>query len=312
MSLQQWRICAKVAFFLLFLFAPLLNIFRFDLDLGHFIIFGQAWTISIDSILYGGGDSVDAAIKIFTRVLLPGMIFVAIAAWLIWRYGRIYCGWLCPHFSVVEMINHLMLKQLNRVTLWEAASKKTRGVLPKVLVFVSALSMAFIWAVGLLSYLVNPVELLTSIGHLSVGFGSSIFIIAATTVFTCDFIFARHLFCKYGCALGLFQSLIWMANKTAMVVKFDRQRAKLCRDCIHYHKGKPCDQACPMRLPTRNMKRAKFTCTQCAQCISACATVQKDNPQGSLLRWASGNDAVEVDREAAKYKSDTIAIKEVN
>ncbi|MCP4801449.1 MAG: 4Fe-4S binding protein, partial [Bacteroidetes bacterium] len=19
---------------------------------------------------------------------------------LIWKYGRIYCGWLCPHFSV--------------------------------------------------------------------------------------------------------------------------------------------------------------------------------------------------------------------
>ena len=118
MSLQQARISAKIAFFMLFIFAPLLNIFRFDLTLGHFIIFGQAWTISIDSILYGGGDSIDAAIKIFSRVLLPGFAFVAISALLIWKFGRIYCGWLCPHFSVVELVNDLMMKQLNRVTVW--------------------------------------------------------------------------------------------------------------------------------------------------------------------------------------------------
>ncbi|WP_368506776.1 4Fe-4S binding protein [Colwellia sp. 1_MG-2023] len=34
-----------------------------------------------------------------------------------WRFGRIYCGWLCPYFSVVELLNDLMLEQLNRVTL---------------------------------------------------------------------------------------------------------------------------------------------------------------------------------------------------
>ena len=122
MTLQQWRNLTKFSFFLLFLFAPLLDIFRFDLILGHFILFGQPWTISIDSILSGGGDSVDAAIKIFGRVLMPGVAFIAITGLLIWRFGRIYCGWLCPHFSVVEMINELMLKQLNRVTLWEKSN----------------------------------------------------------------------------------------------------------------------------------------------------------------------------------------------
>lgn len=307
--MQRWRMLAKVSFFMLFLLAPLLNIFRFDLDLGHFIIFGQAWTISIDSILHGG-DSVDAAIKIFTRVLFPGMLFVAITGWLVWKYGRIYCGWLCPHFSVVELINSLMLKQLSRVTLWEKASKQTHGLLPHALVFLSALSMAFLWAVGLLSYLVDPVELLVRLAHFQLGFGSTIFLCAATTIFTVDFIFARHIFCKFGCALGLFQSLIWMANKSAMVVKFDRNRAKLCRECIHSHNGKPCDKACPMRLPTRNMKRAKFTCTQCAQCISACAGVQKNNPSGPLLTWVHGSNAEEVDRKIHHYQAN-IDVKEI-
>lgn len=308
-TLQHSRILAKVAFFALFLFAPLLDIFRFDLLLGHFIIFGQPWTISIGSILHGGGDSVEAAIKIFTRVLLPGIAFVAITGVLIWKYGRIYCGWLCPHFSVVELINDLMLKQLNRVTVWEKASKASKGVLPKVIVAAAAVSMAFVWAVGLLSYLLPPKLLLVELINFELGFGSFLFITVATIVFTCDFLFARHIFCKYGCALGLFQSLIWMANKKAMVVKFDRERAKACRDCSLGQDDKACDAACPMRLPTRNMKRAKFTCTQCAQCISACADVQKDNPDGGLLNWVEGSKAIEVDRPAAKFKSDDRAIK---
>jgi len=311
LTLQQARITAKIAFFALFLFAPLLNVFRFDLDLGHFIIFGQAWTISIDSILHGGGNSIDAAIKIFTRVLLPGMAFVAVSGLLIWKYGRIYCGWLCPHFSVVEVINDLMLKKLNRVTIWEKASKQSNGFLPKFMVFMAAISMAFIWAVGLLSYLLDPTMLLVGLANFDLDFGASIFITVATLLFTADFIFARHVFCKYGCALGLFQSLIWMANNKAMVIKFDRVRAKACRECESYNKHKPCDQACPMRLPTRNMKRAKFTCTQCVQCVSACNEVQKDNPEGGLLKWVNGDEAVKVDRPASKYKSEEIEIKGV-
>lgn len=310
MTLQQSRITAKITFFALFLFAPLLNIFRFDLDLGHFIIFGQAWTISIDSILHGG-DSVDAAIKIFTRVLLPGIAFVAVSGGLIWKYGRIYCGWLCPHFSVVELINDLMLKKLNRVTLWEKASKKSQGLIPKFIVFIAAISMAFVWAVGLLSYLLDPQMLLSGLANVDLDFGASVFITVATIVFTVDFIFARHVFCKYGCALGIFQSLIWMANNKAMVIKFDRARAKACRECESYNKHKPCDQACPMRLPTRNMKRAKFTCTQCVQCVSACNDVQKDNPEGGLLKWVNGDEAVDVDRPASKYKGEEVETKDV-
>ena len=305
---QDMRTLTKTAFFALFLFAPLLDIFRFDLTLGHFILFGQPWTLSVDSILHGG-DSVDAALKIFLRVLLPGIAFVVVSGVIIYKYGRIYCGWLCPHFSVVEWINNLMLKQLNRITLWEKAAKASRGILPKVIVGITAISIAFVWSVGLLSYLMPPKALLVDLINAELGFGSSLFIGVATLVFSADFVFARHLFCKYGCALGLFQSLIWMANQKAMVVKFNRKRAKACRDCSLGESQKACDAACPMRLPARNMKRAKFTCTQCAQCISACAEVQKDNPDGTLLEWVSGTQAIEVDRGAARFKSDDLSIE---
>ena len=46
-----------------------------------------------------------------------------------------------------------------------------------------------------------------------------------------------------------------------------------------------------MRLKPRNVKRWMFACTQCGQCISACGTVNRDNPQGPLLRWVSNEAA---------------------
>lgn len=301
MTIQQTRTLTRTAFFLLFLLAPVLDIFRFDLTLGHFIFFGQAWTLNINDIL--AGDSIDAAIRIFTRVLLPFFVFVAVTGWLIFKYGRIYCGWLCPHFSVVEMFNELMLKQLNRVTVWEKANAPSQGIMPKIIVALPSIAMAFVWAFGLLGYLLPPKALFYNLLHLQLSFGATIFLIVATLVFSFDFIFTRHVFCKYGCALGLFQSLIWMANKKALVIKFDRKRAKICRECSLYDPQKACDAACPMRLPTRNMKRAKFTCTQCGQCVAACANVQlkKGNTQPSLLNWVSGEEALEVDRAANKF-----------
>jgi len=297
-SFQQYRTISRSLFFLLFLLAPVLNIFRFDLVQGHFILFWQPWTLGLEGIIAGEGGALEATKIIALKVLLPALTFISVSVALIWKYGRIYCGWLCPHFSVVESINAVMLKQLNRVTLWEQPLTPNNSRLARVIVASVSISMAFVWAVALLSYLMPPLPLLRDLITLQLGFGSTVFIAVATLVFSIDFILFRHVFCKYGCALGLFQSLIWMANKRAMAIKFDRKRAKACRDC-----NKACDLACPMRLPTRNIKRARFTCTQCAQCISACEEVQRDNPQGSLLTWVSGEQAVELDRGAPKLKT---------
>ena len=72
----------------------------------------------------------------------------------------------------------------------------------------------------------------------------------------------------------------------AMVVGFRRERAADCASCYS-----ACDHVCPMRLKPRNVKQAMFTCTQCAQCVAACETVQRHNPHGSLLTWVSDEAA---------------------
>ena len=294
---EKIRIFTRSSFFLLFIFAPFLDIFRLDLTLGHFIIFGQPWTLGLETFQQGQGDATSAAITLITNAFLPVMVFIVIATVIIWKMGRVYCGWLCPHFSIVEIFNDMMLKHLNRVTLWEKASKKTSGMLPWLLILFSCAAMAFVWAFSLLSYLLPPKELIPGLLHGELGAGSTRFLIVSTTLFTIDFFFTRHLFCKFGCALGVFQSLIWMANSKAMVVSFDKSRAHLCQSC-----DSECDKACPMRLPVRGIKRAKFTCTQCGICLNTCDEVQAGNPQGSLIHWVRNEEACAVDRPAASFK----------
>ncbi len=294
---EKIRTLTRSSFFLLFLLAPFLDIFRLDLTQGHFIIFGQPWTLGLETFQQGEGDAVSAAMTLLTRAFLPVMVFIVSAGLIIWKMGRIYCGWLCPHFSVVETFNDMMIRYLNRVTIWEKASKKTRGVLPWILVFCACALMAFVWAFSLLSYLLPPAALIPDLLHGELGAGSTRFLLVATTIFTVDFFFARHLFCKFGCAVGVFQSLIWMANSKAMVVSFDKTRARECQSC-----DRECDRACPMRLHTRSIKRAKFTCTQCGQCLNACDTVQKDNPDGRIINWVSNEQAQAVDRNAPAFE----------
>ena len=148
---------------------------------------------------------------------------------------------------------------------------------------------AFLWAVVLLTYLLPPAEIYANLLSGELTLRQSLFIGAATAALSIEFLLARHLFCRFGCAVGLFQSLSWMANDRAMVVGFDTARAGSCQDC-----NNACDNACPMRLKPRTLKRKMFTCTECAQCISACTQVQGGEPAQSLLSWVEGQAAIAV------------------
>ena len=299
-NLQRSRLFLRSAFFMLFVLAPPLDIFRFDLTLGHFILFGHPWTLGLDPFLAGEAGVGAAIFNIFLRGFLPIAATVALVIWVSWKYGRLYCGWLCPHFSIVETINALMRRTIGKHSIWDRETLPERSPDGSVvkpdghywwLTLAVAVALAFVWAVALLTYLLPPAEIYRNLWHASLTRNQGIFLIAATVVFSLDFTLARHLFCRFGCAVGLFQSLAWMANKKAMVVGFDRARGRACSDCDN-----ACDNACPMRLKPRTIKRHMFTCTQCAQCVEACEQVQADNPHGALLQW--------VDNACALDKSD--------
>lgn len=280
---------------MLFVIAPPLNIFRYDLTLGHFILLGYDWTLQLDS--FRTNDS-GAAFRVLFFGLLPILTVALGFLYVAWRWGRIYCGWLCPHYSVIEMINKLMIRACGKPSLWEKKKlpqlqsdqtllqPKSRYWLPTI---ITVIVFAFIWAVSLLTYLLPPFEIYSNLLNAELTRNQSLFISVATLAFCVEFLFARHLFCRYGCAVGLFQSLAWMANKKAMVISFDTPRASACKTC-----NNACDNACPMRLQPRTIKRKMFTCTECGECISACTQVQQFNKESSLLHWVQGEAAASI------------------
>ena len=301
----------QVGFFLLFALAPVFDIFRFDLSAGHAWLLGMPWRLGIDDFLAGRIGPAEAGLNILLRLFLPLLAGAAAFLYCAWRWGRLYCGWLCPHFSAVETINRLMRRASGRQSLWDRQPIPPRNPdgspqpshaawwLP-TLVF--ALLFASLWAVVLLTYLLPPAEVYGRLWHLNPTRNQGLFLTAATTVLTLEFLFARHLFCRFGCAVGLFQSLAWMSNRGALVVGFERERAADCAAC--YEAGGPgyaaCEGVCPMRLRPRTQKHKMFACTQCTQCIDACASVQQGKGQVQLLRW--------VDKDAARRNEAQVSL----
>jgi polyferredoxin len=292
---QRLRRWAQAGFFVLFILAPVFNLLRFDLVAGHAWFLGFEWHAGLEDFSAGHIGALEAVQRVIGRVLLPILAAGALLIGVSWRWGRLYCGWLCPHFSVVETINTFMRRAIGKPSVWEPRTLPPREPdgtpvhydrLWWLVTAPLAVGFAFVWAVVLLTYLLPPFQVYS---HLLAGAPSRnefIFITAGTVVLSAEFLFARHLFCRYACAVGMFQSLAWMGNKKAMVVGFERDRAADCATCYS-----ACDHVCPMRLKPRNIKRTMFTCTQCSQCISACATTQRDNPDGPLLQWVSGEAA---------------------
>lgn len=287
--LQRWRQATQAGFFLLFVFAPVFDIFRLDLNLKHFILFGFDWTLGLDDFLAGRATAVQASLNILLRAFLPLLALAATLIYVSWKWGRVYCGWLCPHFSIVETINQTLRRAIGKQSIWDAKRIPSRNpdgsetkhdaiwwfaVMPLV-IFCSML-----WAAVLLTYLLPPAEIYGNLWHGTLTRNQGIFLGVATLAFFVEFMFARHLFCRYACAVGFFQSLAWMGNDKAMVVGFKRERAKDCASCFS-----ACDHVCPMRLNPRNVKRMMFACVQCGRCVDACEQTQADNPSGPLLDW---------------------------
>lgn len=296
----------QLGFFALFMLAPVLDIFRYDLTAGHFIVFGQTGTLGLEALTDTPHAALQAAWNISTRILLPVLLVVGVFAFLAWRYGRLYCGWLCPHYLAVESLNGLMRRAGAKPSVWEPSRlpemradghiKPTRRIFWP-LVLITAAGFAFSWALVFLTYLLPPERVYAHL--LSFGFtrNEGLFLGVATAVLLIEFLFARHLFCRYGCAVGLLQSIVWMANRRALLVAFERPRARACGSCPAH-----CEAACPMRLKPRQYKYKLLTCTQCGQCLNACEAVQEQRAetehivQQPLLRWVRGERADEQTR----------------
>lgn len=294
-TLQRRRRWLQIAFFAVFLLAPSLNLFRFDLYETQLWVLGFRWSLGIDAFLQGQATAAQTALAIFLRGFLPALALIATFLGIAYRFGRLYCGWLCPHFSLVELLNDLLHRASNKLSIWDQSTTPRTGRQADKrwwpVFFVTCVFFGFLWAITLLTYLLPPDVIWGNLVNGNLTANQARFLGIGTLIFTLEFVLARHLFCRFGCAVGLFQSLVWMANSKGLVVSFSRDRARECRTC-DMPRGSACDNVCPMRLNPRNIKRMMFSCVQCGQCLSACDNTQTAQNRTPTLEWKIGLDAV--------------------
>lgn len=315
-ALQRRRLFFQLGFFALFLLAPALNLLRFDVHEAQLWFLGQRWSLGIDAFKAGQISANQAAVQIVLRAFVPALALVAAFLAVAWRYGRLYCGWLCPHFTLVETLNATLQRACGKLSFWDKHRTPRPDVQPAArwwpMFFGLCLVFGFLWAVTLLSYLLPPAEVWGGLRTGTLAPNPTRFLVAGTAVFTLEFAFARHLFCRFGCAVGLFQSLAWMANPKGMVVAFDREHARACRSCstTAFPQGSACDNGCPMRLHPRNIKRMMFSCVQCGQCLDACSQTCSAQGREPLLEWKIGADAVRETLRQRKAERDAVTMLE--
>jgi ferredoxin-type protein NapH len=298
LPMQQRRLYFQIAFFAVFLLAPALDLLRFDLNETQLWFLGQRWSLGIDEFRAGRISADEAALSIILRGFLPAIVVIAAFLAVAWRYGRLYCGWLCPHFTLVEVLNTTLHRACGKLSLWDRQRTDRAGSVPDARwwpVFgMLCLVFGFLWAITLLTYLLPPATIWGNLAAGTLTANQARFLLIGTALFAAEFAFARHLFCRFGCAVGYFQSLVWMLNPKGMVVAFERERARDCRSCATdvSPKGAACDHGCPMRLHPRNIKRMMFSCVQCGQCLDSCDEAQGRQAHPPLLTWKIGVDAV--------------------
>ncbi|MEG3639077.1 4Fe-4S binding protein [Magnetococcus sp. PR-3] len=297
--IQGWRRLSRTLFFALFLLAPTLDILRMDLLEGHLVLFGHTYASALaDFLLMAETSPAEAAWGILIYILIPLVALAVGVLWITFYYGRLYCGWLCPHFSVVEWINGLMERALGKPTLWEQAEQKPhQKALWLSITLGASLLMAFTWALSLLTYLLPPQLIFNNLWTGQLSFNQTLFLSVGTALFMIDFVFARHLFCRFGCAVGIAQSIAWMSNPSAKTPTLRLKASAACSGCVQ-----ACDNACPMRLNPRSGKRRINTCTQCGLCMQGCADVRGDAPLGAPLVWHRGEEVASRDASLFIHK----------
>ena len=70
-SVQRQRLFWRIAFFVLFVLAPPLDLLRLDLNAGHFVFLGMPWTLGVRDV-----GSLQASINIILRVFVPLFLVV--------------------------------------------------------------------------------------------------------------------------------------------------------------------------------------------------------------------------------------------
>ncbi|MBL1211821.1 MAG: 4Fe-4S binding protein [Ignavibacteriae bacterium] len=255
-KLNKYRKAMQV-FSLLFLIAvPILIL----LDIRYII--GNLYSISIWEI-----DIVDPSMVIQTIILskefyIPLIIAAIIPIALALIFGRVFCSWMCPYNTLLELLELRSIKRIQRKLF---KRKKSKNKNPRTYIYWTIFSVIIISTllIGLpiFTWFSMPGIISSEIFAAIIGLGIGIDLLIFGIIFLSEVVLGNRYWCKYVCPVGA--SLSLFRTKYTMKITYNES---VC-DCAAY--AEPCAGNCPLNLRPKEKMLYPY-CFNCGRCIKVC------------------------------------------
>jgi polyferredoxin len=219
---------------LLFIAAPFLDLFRFDLKNGALILAGVPLGL-------GELGAVYALIVLAFVIVFAGALI----------YGRLYCGWICPQTTLSEIV-----ATMDR---WASPKLGRDAAKARILGIAATLAMSAFVSASLASYFVDPADRLSPSRLAWIGWGATFAVMAV------NLLWIRHRFCATVCPYGIIQNISQDAH--TLGVSLDPNRRSECTNCMM------CVRACFMGIDVRD-QAFDSRCLNCGDCVAASASAK--------------------------------------
>lgn len=260
---------------IVFFLGPVLDLFRVDMIDQRMIFLGRAYPFETQYLMW-------IPIAFYALVVLIGVVSLV--------YGRLFCGWSCPHNIMTEWTTPLRAV-FRKGTDYPLALKRLFRKAPllealwKLTAFPLGVGITFALIVLLSGYIV-PVEWSLAqyqslSPHIALVFGHGLF-----TLIGVFLLLTGHDFCRNACPYGMGQSMsAYQEGKwKPMEVAFTGQNIEEdCKTCT------ACQTVCPVAIDPRkpeNMIVGQFYgCFNCGECIDACKQVHVKQDHRGILKF---------------------------
>ncbi len=231
---------------------------------------------------------------LFFLLLISGLFFVA---FLVSKFGRIWCGWGCPQTvfiqSIFLKIETFVEGRVRERMALDASPWSAKKVFKKSIKWLLFILVSSHIAHTFIGYFVGPRELFfMTMSSPAENMGVFIAVNIITLIFLLDFGWFREQFCIIACPYGRIQSVLMDEN--SQVVAYDAKRGEPRRgtegitkegegDCVNCYS---CVKVCPTGIDIR--RGVQLECIACTQCIDACDDIMEriGKPSG-LIRYST-------------------------
>lgn len=264
-------------FWALCFLGPALDIFRVDMIGQRLIFMRQALPFEFNSLMW-------LPIGFYGAVILIGIISFV--------WGRLFCGWTCPHNTLTEWTMPLraMVGRAEKPR-WMKLLIRNQPLVKDILPILSpvlAIPITFTLSLLLSFYVIPPTWVLAQYAsghpHIALVWGNGLFLLIGLFL-----LYAGNDFCRTCCPYGLAQSISAYHEDSPwrpMEIQFSGDKASQCKTCS------ACHIACPVDIDPRNgtlegvLKVGQFDgCFNCGECIDACKYIHSFKREPGLLSF---------------------------